>query len=423
MKAESTNQSLTSSFKTTHTSSTQQTSTKIDEENPKSTRLELAFYASGGFCCFVVMYCMMSISSYNEQVYGSKGYLAMVFAANLGGISAFLFTKKLMSKLSKLYALILLPTFNFLVILMLVVVGKYVQDQDSFIKIGCNLFGNYTFGVSLFVLRYLYSKIVFSKGATAVAFYNAGMPVAGIFTTGIGMLQTTYWTVKDPFYHALSYVGFQFVCLIFIIAITIVYFNVAEKNKKALLSAKASIVSQSVQASKPSLWSTMKLIYPMMFATFFSWTVTMMILPNWLWALGLGFSTEKKDMELLLILMIYVLCDFLGRVSYSKYALKSNMGCHLLGLLRIVFMVVPIVAFVGSGVQALQDKPAVTITYTIAHALITGYMSSSQMHLTATRVVKRHKENAAYLVTLSMLFGQMYGSLANLVGLEIYLSE
>ena len=162
----------------------------------------------------------------------------------------------------------------------------------------------------------------------------------------------------------------------------------------------------------------MKLSYPMMYDTFFLWSVTMMILPNMLWALGLGW--QNKSLEPLVSVLVYVVCDFIGRISYSKCVLKSTMACHYIGLFRVIFIAVPLYAYSGlPESERLLNNQSITLPYIVVYALITGYLSSSQMHITGRRVAPRHKDNAAYLITLSTLCGQLFGSICNLLALRL----
>ena len=153
----------------------------------------------------------------------------------------------------------------------------------------------------------------------------------------------------DIFEKAIYYIGFQVLTLAVILVVNLAYFAKARgtdllKISKNEIAKPASDGNPQVLAS-PSLWATMKLSYTMMYNTFFLLSITMIILPNMIWALGLGW--QKKSLEPLVCVLVYVVCDFTGRLSYSKFVLTGTMACHYIGLFRMIFIAVPLYAYSG----------------------------------------------------------------------------
>ncbi len=118
-----------------------------------TTYTDLAFFLFGGLSCFVVTYCMMSQVHFWHETYGGKGYLIMIFAANLGGFSAFLFYKPLFANMKKKSVLLALPVVNWVIILILVLTGEHIAI-DSPLKLVINVVGNYIFCFFLFLFMY-----------------------------------------------------------------------------------------------------------------------------------------------------------------------------------------------------------------------------------------------------------------------------
>jgi Nucleoside transporter len=364
----------------------------------------------------------MSLVHYWKDTYGTTGYIELVFFSNIGGFTAFLIYKRVFTNINTQTVLLIVPWISLGLNALLVFVGKWIPDQRSPIKIIVNGVANLIVGMMLFVIRYTYSSLVFKRGSIQVAFYNAGMPISGICNTVIGMIMYSTLHHVDRFEKALSYMGFQALTLAVVHFVNLAYFAKARgtdllKISKKEIARPASTGNAQVFAS-PSLWATMKLSYTMMYNTFFLWSVTMMILPNMFWALGLGW--QNKNIEPLVCVLAYVVCDFAGRLAYSKFVLKSTMACHYIGLFRVIFIAVPLYAYSGlPGSEEMLDNQYMTLPYIVVHALITGYVSSSQMHITGRRVAPRHKDNAAYLITLSTLCGLLFGSMCNLLALRL----
>ena len=365
---------------------------------------------------------MMSLVHYWKDTYGATGYIEMVFFSNVGGFTAFLIYKRVFTKIRTQTVLLTVPSINLGLVALLIFAGKWIPDQRSVPKIVINGVANFIFGMILFVLRYTYSSLVFKRGSSQVAFYNAGMPISGICNTVIGMILVSTLHHVERFEKAVYYIGFQALTLTVILVVNLAYFKKI-RGTELLKISKGDVPKPTSNGNPqvfatPSLCTTMKLSYPMMYDTFFLWSVTMMILPNMLWALGLGW--QNKSLEPLVSVLVYVVCDFIGRISYSKCVLKSTMACHYIGLFRVIFIAVPLYAYSGlPESERLLNNQSITLPYIVVYALITGYLSSSQMHITGRRVAPRHKDNAAYLITLSTLCGQLFGSICNLLALRL----
>ena len=153
-----------------------------------SNALELAFYLCGGITCFMGVYCAMSLVNYWKDTYGATGYIEMVFFSNVGGFTAFLIYKRVFTNINTQTVLLIVPWINLGLNSLVILAGKWIPDQRSPIKIIISGVANPITGITLFVLRYSYSSLVFQRGPTHVAFYNAGMPISGICFTAIGMI-------------------------------------------------------------------------------------------------------------------------------------------------------------------------------------------------------------------------------------------
>ena len=392
----------------------------LEGKTRPTTITDIVFFLFGGLGCFVLTYSIMSNIHFWHDRFGNTGYLAMVFSSNVGGIIAFLFYKRIFYNVKKKYILLALPTVNWIINLILVLDGEYIA-LDSPWKMLINVVANFTFGASIFVMRYTYASIVFKRGSTEIAFFNSGMPAAGIFTVGIGILQLNYIDPSDIFSIAILNIGFQLPCLGWIFMITLLFFRQEENFKEVKKQSIAlHLLPPSVPKSAPTLLETLKLIYPMMYSTLFAWAISLMILPNMIWAMGHGWENQKI-LACLIVLLVYILFDFAGRISYVRFVLRSTMACHYISLIRVIFIAIPLYAYASDSNAWLRDKWWLTMAYAAVHGFISGYISSSQMHIISTRVAKRHKDNAAYLATLATLCGQLYGSICNLLALKLEL--
>lgn len=394
------------------------------KKSPPITALELAFFLMGGVACFGMNYCMASMVHYWQEVYGQTGYIMQAFCNNFGGFCAFLFYKRFFSHLKLSLVMTVAPILNFLLVVSIVFVGKYLPGTETPIKLFLNGLLNFLLGVFMFIIRYTQFKMVLRRGATQVAAFNAGMPIAGIFNTGLGMIMLFFVDNSNQYLQALYYIGFQVLCLMIILAATWAFF--AKNSEEDFfgdgnVSVATAASTPSLTRPPPTLWATTKLVYPMLMTTFWGWCVSLMIMPNMLWAMGLGW--ENKNFETLLELMVYVISDFFGRITYGKLVLKNTMGCHSIMLFRTTFVAIPLYAYSGLVYgDDLLDKLYITFPYIILHGLFTGYLGSALMHVSGRRVVKRHKDNVAYLITLTSLAGQLYGSLVNLLALKLELN-
>ena len=390
----------------------------ITDKKRKTTSVDLMFFLLAGLATFVNTYSLMGMVHYWVDSYGGFGFLMMIFMSNVGGFSAFLFYKRLFGHVAQRTILLIVPAYVFTMVTILVLTGKFIEGQTNVLKIIINMFVNYSIGVSLFILRYVYASIVFKRGPTEVAFFNAGMPIAGIGTTGVAMLLLQYVDEKLHFEQCLVYIGFQLACLGWILMATLLFFRQEEQYKIVKTqSIIQGIIGPEKPVAVPGLLQTGRLIYPMLVSTFFAWGITLMILPNMVWAMGLGW--ENKNFESQTSLMTYVVFDFIGRISYRWYVLHSTMACHYIGLLRTIFIAIPLYAFASQSNMWMTNVTWFTLLYIAVHGIITGYISSSLMHIASHRVAKRHKDNTAYLVTLATLFGQLFGSLCNLLALRL----
>ena len=136
-------------------------------------------------------------------------YIKMTFFPSLGGFIAFLIYKRVFTKINTQTVLLIVPWINLGLLLLLILVGKWIPDQRSPFKIIINGFALPIVGMTLFVIRYTYSSLVFKRGSIQVAYYNAGMPISGICNTVIGMIMTSTMQHVDKFETALYYIRFQ----------------------------------------------------------------------------------------------------------------------------------------------------------------------------------------------------------------------
>ena len=180
----------------------------------------------------------------------------------------------------------------------------------------------------------------------------------------------------------------------------------------------SSIAKQSISVASTSLWDTFKPIYPMKTDSFIGWSITAIILPYMIWVLGIGW--DNKDIEPLVAVLLYVVCDFIGRISYSKFVMKEYNDVLIYWLVQNSVHHVALHPFSHRpGSEYLIDSQYVALSYITVHALITGYIGSAQLHITGKRVADRHKVNAAYILRCSILCAQLFESVGKLLALDL----
>lgn len=260
------------------------------------------------------------------------------------------------------------------------------------------------------------TALSFKYGEKAISIFNGGFSLSGICTTAIAILDLSFLSDSTVFEQVVYYELFQIFATASVAMISIFYFRTYPEDKYF-----SSLESEAEQGNQdyivePSIWSTFNLIYPVVLTMFFNFTITMSFCPVMLFTMGTGWKNESMAQQV--ILMVFNVCDFLGKLLYTRVTLEGTMRNHLLSLSKVLFVVLPCLSSGSLRVHQLENVAWLTLTASALFGWLNGYLNCSLFHIASLRVKPRHRNNAAYLCVVSLMLGFLYGSLCNLFGLR-----
>lgn len=396
---------------------------KSNHEDNTSTighsKIKVCFFLLSGIACVLVFNCFLSIEGYWTSRYGSNTFNRLLFGLNVGGFLSFFAYPLVASKFSVSAINISAPIMLLVVSILTLVVGEAVDGQGTGKMVVCIGLAA-AVGIIGTILQCCSTTISFKHGAKAISIFDGGFALGGVLTTLIAIANLTYFENSSIFEQTFYYTIFQVVATVLITLVAVVYFGrypedrFVESAENKALEPQVDL-GQNPEAKAPSLISTSKLIFPLLISMCFNFSITMSICPMVFFGLGLGWKSEAMGQQI--ILLVFNLCDFFGKISYSRYPLKNTIANHMMTLSKVIFPFFGTLALSERGFASLRNNWVITLSMSAVSGIINGYLNSSLFHLASIRVKKRHRSNAAYLSVLAIMVGLLYGSLCNLVGI------
>lgn len=374
-------------------------------------KIKMCFFLLSGIACVLVFNCFLSIEVYWTSRYGANTFNRLIFGLNVGGFLGFFAYPLVASRFSVSAINISAPILLLLISLMTLVLGEAIEGQSTIKMIAC-------VGLAIFVgifgtiLQCCNTTLAFKHGALAISIFDGGFALCGVLTTLIAMANLTIFESSSIFEQTYYYAIFQVLTTVLISLAGVVYFK---KNPQDNEVENPEILVLE-QLKPPSLLSTSQLIYPLLVSMGLNFAITMSFCPVILFGLGLGWKSESMSQQT--ILLVFNVCDFLGKVSYSRYPLKSTLMNHSMSLSKIIFPIFGTLALSRNGLSSLRNRWEITLALSALSGVINGYLNSSLFHLASIRVKQRHRSNAAYLSVLAIMVGFLYGALCNLLGIS-----
>ena len=381
-------------------------------DRPFTNKLHYSFFLLGGVSCVLVFNCFLSMENFWTTKYGPNSMNKVIFGLNVGGITGFLSYPYISRCLAPFVLVCFAPLILLICSVWAIAIGELMVEMGNIKTLSCYLVAFLVGTIGSF-LQCCLTTLSFKYGQKAISIFNGGFSLSGICTTAIAMMDLSLFTNSTVFEQAAYYEGFQMVATTLVMVVNILYFR-AYPTDKFLPNGSAETEECTSQSPPPSLTSTFKQTYPLLFTMFFNFTVTMSFCPALLFAMGAGWKNEPMAQQI--ILMIFNLCDFLGKLLYTKYTMASTMKNHGLALSKISFLVVGCFATGTHRIQGLAGNCWITFISSSIFGILNGYLNCSLFHVVSLRVGKQHRSNAAYLCVVSLMLGFLYGSLCNLLG-------
>lgn len=404
---------------------------RLVEEKPL---IHTVFFWTAGISTLFVFNCVLSLLDWFANRFDPRVYFQLTFYFNAGSFVAFLFYDLIMKFLSFKRAIILIPIALVIDSIIIYFMGEHMEKTPSKYHL---LLPHIVFcGFANSILQTSLIKYCFEFTYVEITAYNSGTALVGVLANIIALANVFILPGDEHLgTQATIYLIFQIVTLMAIVLIFIKYLSVclAQKQRKEAESiasmdkqlidtitidgSSPSAVSDRLLTPTPSLLSTLKIIAPYFFNMILVYTITLGVFPGFCFSLGLGWTNENtKAASNVIILLVFNIGDFIGKLMYGKVPLKDNIVPHLISLARIGFVVFIVFVLVGDGQSAFIDKAWITLAYVLLNSISNGYITSALFSLSSERVPNEHKGNSGFLMTMGLLFGLTYGSLCAYLG-------
>ena len=423
------------------------TSLKADEEperqsiiliaKPKASLLSLVFFCTGGLSSLFVFNCLISMEPYWKERYGSATLRYILFSMNMGGIVGFC-TYRLISKcISIKLQAIFLPPLSFLCSLGSYSLGEMIVHHTTTKSIMINI-ASFIVGYCGSILQNCFTEMCFNYGDAEIASMNTGMGLAGVLTALIALLQAKYFPNQDLSTNGLYYILFQAVMVIWVLGVCLKFYS-NERAFKKMRKAKGDTIGLEIRAevartqestnassesksdiqSPPSLLSTFKILYPLVFSLFCNFTITMSGFPSISLELTFGWTSAT---EIQTIILYYNVTDLIGKALFAVIPLYSLKANHLIVITRFAHNLFAAYLFGGIASESTRNELTkdmrVSLLFTGILGVMGGYLNSSLLALASRRTHGRHGKNGAFLMVLAIMSGLSYGSGVNVAAIK-----
>lgn len=390
----------------------------LDHSRRKTSLVSNVFFLLSGVSCVLVVNCFLSMEQYWTSRYGANTLNVLLFGINVGGFIGFFAYPYLAIKISTAGLSIFSPLFLLVCSFLAILIGEVIEGPNLVKSVFCVMNG-ICVGIIGTFLQCCFTSLSFKYGKKEISIFDGGFALCGILTTLIAMANLIFFKDSSTFMQTVYYCIFQLIATCVIILVSVVYFDNYPEDKfvESLNQKEGENIRPAPEdtlSDGPSLTSTFKLIYPLLFSMGFNFAVTMSMCPVILFGLGMGWENVSMGQQVTLI--VFNSSDFVGKLSYAWLPLTDTLANHLLALAKIVFPAISTLSLASFSNDELRDKAAVTLSMSAALGLMHGYLNSSIFHLASVRVKKRHRNNASYLSVLAIMIGFLYGSVCNLFG-------
>lgn len=393
----------------------------------KAPLIHWVFFWTAGASTLFVWNCVLSLTDYLENRFHPKASKYYPFFYNSGSFVAFLFFDLISPMISFKRQIMSVPVLLVSIFVVIFSIGEHSVEPST---------PKFTAMLALLVLAGFCNSIMlttlmrytFQFTYIEISCYTGGTALVGILTTFIAMMNCFFLNSNDYLKKGLYYLLFQIVCLVFILAVFSKYTTTSIKSKihdpedtmesKVIIGGEELGVSVTADGDKilaPSLWSTTKIIAPFMFNMLLIYTISLSIFPKLCIDMGLNWQNPAF---IQVILMIFNIGDFIGKTFYAKLPLEDGALPHLMSISRIGMSIFVVFIFGEPSMPDLLNHWHLTAVFTMLLAVTNGYLTSALFSLGSERAPERHKQNAGFLMTFSLLLGLIYGSLCMIMGTE-----
>ena len=388
----------------------------------ESSLLQIIFFWIGGFSSLFVWQSILSLTGYMLGRYHNKAPTFYPFFYNIGGFIGFLLFDKIDTKVSFKQVILAIPPIQVAFFVVIIIIGEVSPNapgESNTTKLILLLAIVVIMGFFNCICQTSNVRYSFRYGDKEIAAQQNGAALVGIVCVTISLILALTLQPDQLTLVGGIYVIFLIVALVGIMFVNIKYSNTYLKPHAEPAHAEGDVVTHTSDPAfhGPSKLATLLLILPFFFNMVFTFMTTLSIFPALNIEMGLGWN-DNPAAQIQIIIMLYNIGDFVGRVVYAKIPLHSDKACFIWSLSRALCLLFVILVLSNSPYSPLVGKWYVSLIYIMALSLSNGYLNTALFSLSARRVDKVHQGNSGYLMSLGLLLGLTYGSLTILVGTE-----
>lgn len=185
--------------------------------------------------------------------------------------------------------------------------------------------------------------------------------------------------------------------------------NSVENEEEDMGTKVCEVIWQNAQKeSWREKCGAMATLYPLFFIIILCYTTTLSSFP------GLSFDgkvqPEMSKGGSSLVILIYNLGDFGGKLAYGFFPIKDNIGTLFYTIIRAVVINFAYYLMVTQAFDDAMYKWWVNYLLLAMLALTNGHLTSACFSLAPARVEDRLKKYSGFIMTMGLLLGLWYGS-------------
>ena len=398
-------------------------SADVTQIHKDSDLLKTVFFWVGGFSSLFVWQSILSLTGYMLGRYHLKAPTFYPFFYNIGGFIGFLLFDKVDKKVTYKQVILAIPPIQVAFFVVIIIIGEVNPNppgENSTTKLILLLAIVLIMGFFNCICQTSNVRYSFSYSNNEIAAQQNGAALVGIVCVAISLILALTLQPGQLLLTGVIYIVFLIVALIAIMFINIKYANKylkPQNDQPSQVGGDALTHTSDPAFHGPTKFATLLLILPFFLNMVFTFATTLSIFPAMNIELGLGWN-EKPAAQIQVVIMLYNIGDFVSRVLYTRFPLSSDKTCFSWSLSRASCLLFVILVFSNSPYTPLVGKWYVSVIFIMFLSLSNGYLNTALFSLSARRVDKVHQANSGYLMSLGLLTGLTYGSLAILVGTE-----
>ena len=393
-----------------------------------------------GIATMFVWNCLLSMSDYLAVRFDATAGSYYPFFYNVGGFVGFGFYDLATRMMTFKKIVIGFPVILVAIFVVVFLLGELMVGASRakfWVMLGLVLLA----GVVSSIMQTSFVSHTFKFTYREITVYQFGIGACGIFTSLIALLSVYFLAPDQYFLKTLVYLIFQILVLVLIVVCFILYFRhcpekelpeIAEPREDEQAreahgreviehlphgTEKQLDVSVDGMNCKPNkdvrLLATAAIIWPFMLNMVHHFSVSLAVFPTFVFALGLGWDNKAY---IQVIIMAYSGFDCFSRLAYNFLQMKDSPLANWLASSRAALIVFICFALGGKGMPILIDKWYITLPYVALLGGSHGYLSTALFSVSAERSPPEHKAKAGFLMSVCLLTGLSYGSLAMMLG-------